>query len=421
MRYSLLNFLQCPHSATELVCLTLKEIDDPLPHVRQLSEARRINKPGALVGPVPNFTQKTDLTEKLRAVAWTGADPARNYQVRVEEGLLVSAETGRWYPIRNFIPEILPDHLRNFDRDFEFLQSQRKMIPGHIFDALNRLETFTERTRTDQGIGHKTSEMTITDKIDDPGFFGPGQIAPFNPGATEHSVYLIKAFASCLSMLLAGGKKNVVLDAGCGYSWTTNWLMMLGFEPIGIDISRVYLDIAVKRLGPYLPYVMVADTENLPIRDGVLDAVLGYDAFHHIPDRNRAMQGFYRTLRPGGEVILSEPGAEHEHAPGVQEVMDRFGTLERGMSLENVISYVAGTGFQTPKQHIIVKFEQDVNRYVHDGSGYSPANLYSITKPAQQSGGPGGLISSLRIDAASAWRRLAGRRRSLPPGRPVQS
>ena len=330
------------------------------------------------------------LTEALRREACDPAPPARNYEVMVEEGLLVSGETGRWYPIRNFIPELLPDHLRDFERDFAFLNSLRSSLPGVIFDCLNRRKIFSTAKKRDPGAHHKLAEIKITDKVSDPNFFGPGYISPFNPGTREHSVFLIKMFAFCLPMLLGDGTRRVVLDAGCGYSWTTHWLMMSRFEPIGIDISRIYLDIAVARLGANLPYVLVGDTENLPIQDSVLEAVLGFDAFHHIPDRNLAMQEFYRTLRPGGEVILSEPGAEHEHMPGVQEVMDRFGTLEKGMNLDDVVAYAQGTGFDRPQQHFVLKLEQSqAHELLSDEmiktSSYAPANLFSIRKGGGES------------------------------------
>lgn len=384
MRYSLLNFLQCPASKTDLVCLTTKENPLVLPHIRQFSEAKRINQPGAVVGPLPTFRAKTELIETLRREACEPAPPARNYDVMVEEGVLVSGESGRWYPIRNFIPELLPDHLRDFDRDFAFLDTLRPSIPGAIFERLRNRAACSTGREDDQGAHHKLAEIQITSKVTDPNFFGPGYISPFNPNTRDHTVFLIKMFAFCLPLLLGDGNRRVILDAGCGYSWTTHWLMMSGFEPIGIDISRIYLDIAVARLGPYLPYVIVGDTENLPIKDSVLDAVLGFDAFHHIPDRNRAMHEFYRTLQRGGEIVLSEPGSDHEQTASVKAVMDRFGTLEKGMNFEDVVSYVRGTGLDAPQQHLVLKLEQSLARKllpddVIAKSSYAQANLFSIS------------------------------------------
>lgn len=368
-----------------MVCISVKENPLVLPHVRQFAKATRVNQAGAIVGPVPAFQRETRLTELLRREACAPAPPARNYEVMIEEGLLVSGETGRWYPIRNFIPELLPDHLRDFDRDFAFLDSVRSSIPRPIFERLKDRAIFAGAAKQDAGAHHKLAEIKITDKVSDPNFFGPGYISPFNPNTREHSVFLIKMFAFCLPMLLGDGQRRVILDAGCGYAWTTHWLMMSGFEPIGIDISRIYLDIAVTRLGASLPYVVVGDTENLPVQDSVLDAVLGFDAFHHVPDRRRAMQEFYRSLRPGGEVVLSEPGSRHETMAEVQAVMDRFGTLEKGMDLDDVTGYVQGTGFERPQQHLMLKLEQALahkllEEDVIERSSCAPANLFSIRK-----------------------------------------
>src|SRR5437868_5034983 len=149
MRYSLLNFLACPSSKTALVCLSTKENPLVLPHVRQLSPATRANQPGAVVGPSPVFKRESELTKALRSEACDPAPPARNYEVMVEEGVLVCADNGRWYPIRNFIPELLPDHLRDFDRDFAFLDSVRASIPDAIYRLLNDRAIFSMAKKED--------------------------------------------------------------------------------------------------------------------------------------------------------------------------------------------------------------------------------------------------------------------------------
>jgi ubiquinone/menaquinone biosynthesis C-methylase UbiE len=53
------------------------------------------------------------------------------------------------------------------------------------------------------------------------------------------------------------------------------WLFRTGFDAIGIDISRAYLEIAAERLGRSRPHLVVADIENLPLADGVADSSSG--------------------------------------------------------------------------------------------------------------------------------------------------
>ena len=387
VRYSLLNFLQCPVSGAELVCLAVKEAPMPLAQYR-LSEGQRVNRPGAIVGPLPALRMRTAFSRTLASYAGQPAESGRNTEVEVETGLLVCPITGRWYPVRDFIPEILPDHLRDFHADFEFLRGLRSAIPEAVFTLINSEAVFQRKSHRDAGVSHKQSEIGIASKIDDPGFFGPGYLSPFNPHATEHTAHLIKLFAFCLSLLYPTGAR-IVLDTGCGYAWTTEWLLKSGFEPIGIDITRAYLDVGKARIGNHRPYLVVGDTENLPIQASCLDAVLGFDSFHHIPDRNRAMRQFDRALEPGGHIILGEPGGEHEHDQHARDVMEKYGILEKGMELDDVQAYVSGTSLGPVQQHHVLKLTDDslnaaVTPEFIKQHGWCAANLFVIQKPARK-------------------------------------
>jgi SAM-dependent methyltransferase len=352
-----------------------------------MTPSARINQPGSVVGPLPASAPRNSITEVLaRYACQPFGDEMRGYQVRIEQGLLIAPDTGRWYPIRDFIPELLPDYLRDFDRDREWLAAMRPALPEPVMDMLNA-QTFPNAARKsqDSGISYKSAEMTLAEKVVDYShFFGPGYIAPFNPGAGDHTLKLIRLFGICMP-LLYNGTRRIILDSGCGYSWTTDWLWKSGFEPIGIDISRIYLDIANRRLGAELPYVLVGDTENLPIRDEVIDGVLGFDAFHHIPNRKRAMQEFYRSMKANGIVVLAEPPGEHEHVPAVQDVMKKYGTLEKGMELEDVRSYVKDTGLDEPVQHYIVDMlasdaGETLSPNLLKKRSFNPENLFTIEK-----------------------------------------
>jgi len=393
MRYSMLNFIVCPVSKTELSCVVTKEAELPIPQLR-LTECDRINQPGAMFGPVPRFAKNNWLTEFLQSHACAPAPSSRNYEVVVEEGLLISAETGRWYPIRNFIPELLPDYLRNFERDLEFLSGLRNVLPPALFDRLYDAKLFSGRGDADDiGDKYKRAEMSIPSKVDQ-FFFVPGETSPFNPWDAPHTVHLIRLFSFCLGLLLRNWPNQVVLDAGCGYSWTTEWLLKSGFEPIGIDITRAYLDVAVTRLGAWLPYLAVADTEHLPIRSGAMDAVLCYEAFHHIPNRRKAMQQFFRVLKPGKSVIFAEPGSNHEHAPGPMDVMEKYGILERGMNLEDVRGYVNGSGFLEPSEHHVLEIDASTAARASltdeflSQHGFTSTNLFTIDKPVETAAAP---------------------------------
>lgn len=57
--------------------------------------------------------------------------------IEVNEGLLVCPRCGRWYPIGSAvetIPELLPDELRDRDRDLSWLERWSKLIPSKILE-----------------------------------------------------------------------------------------------------------------------------------------------------------------------------------------------------------------------------------------------------------------------------------------------
>lgn len=389
MRYSLLNFVACPVGREELTCLTLEEVEAPLPHVR-LSECGRVSQAGALVGPLPPG-ETTPLREALAAEACESAPPERNEGVRVRSGLLVAAGSGRWYPVREFVPELLPDHLRDLEGDRAWLDSVRGRLPEGVLRHLRPLDR-PSAPAVDGGLSYKQAEMAIATKVDDPGFFGPGLIAPFNPHSRVHSAYLIKLLGLCLPLVDPDGTARAVLDSGSGYSWTTEWMGRLGIEAIGSDITRDYLERAIARCGPAAPHLVVADSENLPMRPGVLDAVLAFDAFHHIPDRRKALTEFHRALRPGGRVVLAEPNAAHEHAAVSREVMEKYGILEKGMDWKDVLEYLEGLPFEAPEEHFHLRVERSslgrsifpprANAAFVSRHATVPWNVFSIRRPA---------------------------------------
>jgi len=50
----------------------------------------------------------------------------------IVEGLIVCPKCLRWYPIRDEIPEMLPDQLRNREEEISFLKKWKDKIPSKI-------------------------------------------------------------------------------------------------------------------------------------------------------------------------------------------------------------------------------------------------------------------------------------------------
>ena len=314
-----------------------------------------------------------------------------NPTAEIKQGILVCGECGRWYPVLDFIPELLPDNLRDWDREIAFLEVFSGQIPeGKIKTLLEKSWQLqkTSMQNPSEGGFYKKAEMSIEERVEDPDFFGPGLYSPFNKHRPEYTVELIRRF-SLLLPLMGLKRRDVVLDIGSGYSWTTEWLQKAGYESIGVDICRTYLEVGKKRMGEACPHLVIADVENLPIKDNALNGILCFDAFHHIHDRKKAFSLFCRTLRNGCSVVLAEPGKDHENLEESIDVMEKYGILEKGMDLSDIRSYIKGEDFLPPEQHYVLKLKKDELKSYLDHSfarshSYVDCLIFSVKKEGKR-------------------------------------
>lgn len=385
MRYSLLNLLCCPNTGEDLVALVFKEAESRIAPA-YVNAAERVNALGSVLGPVPPASNPTDFHRVLAGLssAARAEDLPRNCEVEIEEGLLVSVNTGRWYPIVDGIPELLPDNLRDWTRDLALLRRFEDRVPAEI---LARLRSGEAGGMLADGEHHKVAEITLIGKVENlDAFLAPGYMAPFYLGSYNHAKDLIRGFANAVTFLdLKEGK--VLLDVGCGYAWTTEWLAKLGVTSIGVDINRTYMDVGRQRMkGGVQPHLMVADVENLPLKDASCNAILGFDAFHHVPNRAAAMKGFFDKLVDGGKVVFVEPGSDHKDAPQSIDVMEKYGTLEHGMDYKDVCEYVKGTRFHPPEELFLNLVSNRSARDIYSKEqlfdrSYIGWRLFTISKP----------------------------------------
>ena len=351
MRYTLVTFLACPACLGDLAVVVTEEREAEMPR-RVIPPSTRVPNEGGLVAPLGPQQVPTAIGAILRRYATGEAPVERHFAVEVEEGLLVCQACSRWFPVTGGLPELLPDHLRDPDRDSVLLGKCARHLPPDLIGALRHVSS--DDHVDDGGAGYKRAEIGISGKVDDPQFFSPGYSSPFNQHNTDFTIYLIKLFGAAVPLLeIKHGQ--VVIDSGCGYAWTTEWLYRAGVEPIGVDICRTYLEIGIERMGVNRPHLVVADVENLPIRQDSADGILAFESAHHIPDRCSAMRGFARVLKRGGRMVLAEPGASHEHAQVSVDVMNKYGILEKGMELDDVEAYVEGTRFGRPDQVFLLR------------------------------------------------------------------
>jgi uncharacterized protein YbaR (Trm112 family)/SAM-dependent methyltransferase len=361
--YNLLDVLVCASCRNGLTLVLARE--EARTTKMRMAPARRASPPDAIVGPLPP-EDDSPLREVLAPLASAPAQDGRDRRVAVHEGLLVCTACARWYPIRDGLPEVLPDHLRHWDRERAWLETVRANASAALAPVWPLLDARAVQRDDpgDRGAHHKRAEISVTERPLPKDFFAWAEVAPFNASSPLFSLDLLARYVTTVSRL-GCGVNGVVFDLGPGTGWTTEWLVRLGYRAIGVDLCRDYILAAMPRRGEYLPHFVIGDVEHLPLRGESVDAVLSFDAFHHVPDRPRAMAELARIMRPGATMVLTEPGIEHEHAPVSIDVMREHGILERGFDRAGLEGYISGLPLGDVQHH---------------RSDTHPHDLYSLRK-----------------------------------------
>lgn len=113
------------------------------------------------------------------------------------------------------------------------------------------------------------------------------------------------AFRDLPAIIRKHARGTTALDFGCGTGRSTRFLESLGFDAVGIDISRSMIARA-READPDGEYVLVADDYE-PLGERRFDVILSSFAFDNIPDarhRARLLAGLRGLLAPGGCVVL---------------------------------------------------------------------------------------------------------------------
>lgn len=106
------------------------------------------------------------------------------------------------------------------------------------------------------------------------------------------------------------GPAGTLADIGCGRGGPGLWVaMQTGARLIGIDIAQTAVDASRARavaagLESRIEY-RVGTFENTSLTDRSVDAVMTVDALLFTLDKQRAMQEFFRVLRPGGRLVFT--------------------------------------------------------------------------------------------------------------------
>ncbi|MFH1639513.1 MAG: methyltransferase domain-containing protein [Chloroflexota bacterium] len=117
-------------------------------------------------------------------------------------------------------------------------------------------------------------------------------------------------FKTELEALARRWQKGKLLNLGCGHGADFLPFVSGAFCLTGVDYSLEMLRLARKyarkfhfRLNPVL-----ADVSELPFADETFDFAIAVATYHHLKgkeQRERAVSGLYRILKPGGEAFIT--------------------------------------------------------------------------------------------------------------------
>jgi len=121
-----------------------------------------------------------------------------------------------------------------------------------------------------------------------------------------------------------------VLDLGAGFGGAARWLAQnFGCRVTALNLSEVQnrrdRQMNQEQDLDHLVEVVDASFEDVPRPDGVYDVVWSQDAILHSADRTRVMDEVRRVLKPGGQLVFTDPmAAEDCPAQVLQPILDRI-------------------------------------------------------------------------------------------------
>jgi len=132
------------------------------------------------------------------------------------------------------------------------------------------------------------------------------------------------------SMLNNVNKDSCVLDVGAGYGGSMRYLAkQFGCRCVALNLSEVENERDRKKNREqgldHLVEVVDGDFTNLPDDNETFDFVWSQDAFLHSGERDRVFAEAVRVLKPGGEMIFTDPMQADDCPEGVlQPILDRI-------------------------------------------------------------------------------------------------
>lgn len=165
----------------------------------------------------------------------------------------------------------------------------------------------------------------------------------FHPGGTQ--------LTECLGNLLALTRESHMLDvaSGCGTS-AFHLAESFGCMVTGVDLSEENVRLATaeasqRGLARQISF-QLGDAERLPFGDKTFDAIICECAFCTFPSKPVAAQEFFRVLKPGGQLGLSDLTRTEKTPPGLEGLLSWIACIGDALPAERYVAILQHAGFE---------------------------------------------------------------------------
>jgi SAM-dependent methyltransferase len=157
---------------------------------------------------------------------------------------------------------------------------------------------------------------------------------------------------------------KTVLDFGCGSGELSRLLKERGAAKIyGVDLNTEALDQArrANRYGSSVEFLLGAES-SIPLPNNSLDVVFCLSVLEHVIDVDSILDEWYRTLRPGGRVLIEWCAWHHPDGSHLDSIIPI--PYAQCMFSERTLSRTAGRLRRSPSYRL--KFWDDQNRLANE-------------------------------------------------------
>jgi len=165
----------------------------------------------------------------------------------------------------------------------------------------------------------------------------------FHPGGTR--------LTERLGSLLALTHESHVLDDASGRGTSAFHLAeSFGCKVTGVDLSEENVRLATaeasqRGLARQISF-QLGDAERLPFGDKTFDAIICECAFCTFPSKPVAAQEFFRVLKPGGQLGLSDLTRTEKTPPGLEGLLSWIACIGDALPAERYVAILQHAGFE---------------------------------------------------------------------------